>query len=1368
MAKKPEKVIDTGTTKIKAKKPDIDTGITVISAKKPPSTEVFTLEPELIHVDPKKTQGLGSFNEGIKTPEFASLTDFWAARKKLSEIKRNSSTKRFEKSMVIKQALRDIKSETSGVKKAMLRVKVERLERDLDDFAVEHDELIEISRKDRDTAKKKAVLHNKIGLRKKDIKAFEKKLKDPKFESETRARFKKGSELAAADPALKELLEPRSSSVGVRARQRRRTEKPPEKRNQDFLKGMTAFIDASKDISDEALAKLIGIDAKATNPVFRGQALIREAEDAIDRDTLNDIAFVEKIAELKAFHNVPLTPIEKVRVSQVKRFKESRGLTNIPDVLGPDVIGSGDPSTLAQGKIRIESGPEEGDVTTIDVGRGPELRPDEIKPNLTPGGRLAGGQHVQVASGSLGPFKKPLGVIQGLASGIGNLFDPDDPSVSQARAGIAKDREARLAKDPLDRLNEEILQLAAGPSELLVGLIFPDPFDSADPETQGKGFGEGLVSGIAASILEAFNNPLDTAKSAPLTTVLSLAPIVSAAKAAAVAGSVSKPIQLLAKLHDSTIKPALKQLQDKLGLSRITSGLQHKTRIKKLTDDVLLKPEIKRGELESIAGRLAAQLEGPGKEGVLADLKAALSDIDADVEIQKLRQQHMPETGLPADKIGAGDIDPQLLGADLADSIIKGRVLDYQIPELIQRHAGALKQAHMKQVWKNNRKALEGIAAGMVEKNSLFGARTLSVESRNFLGVPDGAPPVLVPTYFDRAVKYRSLSQDKMASSVMQLQQMAKRNSTANNLESGLNNMLSNAFMQMVRRGQPVPATVAKGLKLLTNYKRWRRGEITDPTLKSFYREMEKNGLLDATALIDAELGTAANLVKDIPGIGPLVDFINTKTPLGGLYGKLQDFYRLGDNIFKLEEAWHVRNKGIAHMKLLQPGEHMIFDLGKGKRSTVSKTADGSWEINGIDSDWKGVTEIAGKHGVTSAQNLFFDYRDVGWYNDWLRSTPLLGLASPFTTWQFKAMDIPGFKKGLLSRMVEMPGFVSTNSRAVLIRQSVDAVGLSTRRALMVSSFRNGAIEHKEEYQKWLSFAPDEARSMMIRATSNPMWLQTKSTEAYNWMQPANAVVRAIDGIISGVQAPSQQEIKDLLSWWEKTDQGIAPEARMVAMRKLILKKSKKGFSIGDALDMLGLGGGMLSGVLNELNLTDIRAVKPEKLYAKLASMFVGGTTADLIRIGASFADPESDLHLISGITDTISAPTGPKDVDKIRETMIAWSFRQLTGLGFKPEFVGIGLSKKALKEKGFPNPILEKNIQRYSKKFKTALISPITNPKNGQIMRVRRDLNLSDEEKVRRIIKLKETADFYRRTIDKEVSRIKDFFKQQVNLNAK
>ena len=62
MAKKPEKVIDTGTTKIKAKKPDIDTGITVISAKKPPSTEVFTLEPELIHVDPKKTQGLGSFN----------------------------------------------------------------------------------------------------------------------------------------------------------------------------------------------------------------------------------------------------------------------------------------------------------------------------------------------------------------------------------------------------------------------------------------------------------------------------------------------------------------------------------------------------------------------------------------------------------------------------------------------------------------------------------------------------------------------------------------------------------------------------------------------------------------------------------------------------------------------------------------------------------------------------------------------------------------------------------------------------------------------------------------------------------------------------------------------------------------------------------------------------------------------------------------------------------------------------------------------------------------------------------------------------------------------------------------------------------
>ena len=101
-------------------------------------------------------------------------------------------------------------------------------------------------------------------------------------------------------------------------------------------------------------------------------------------------------------------------------------------------------------------------------------------------------------------------MIQGLASGIGNLFDPDDPSVSQARAGIAKDREARLAKDPLDRLNEEILQLAAGPSELLVGLIFPDPFDSADPETQGKGFGEGLVSGIAASILEAFNNPLAT------------------------------------------------------------------------------------------------------------------------------------------------------------------------------------------------------------------------------------------------------------------------------------------------------------------------------------------------------------------------------------------------------------------------------------------------------------------------------------------------------------------------------------------------------------------------------------------------------------------------------------------------------------------------------------------------------------------------------------------------------------------------------------------------------------------------------------------------------------------------------------------
>ena len=494
-----------------------------------------------------------------------------------------------------------------------------------------------------------------------------------------------------------------------------------------------------------------------------------------------------------------------------------------------------------------------------------------------------------------------------------------------------------------------------------------------------------------------------------------------------------------------------------------------------------------------------------------------------------------------------------------------------------------------------------------------------------------------------------------------------KGNLTARNLASALNNIRANFTYQTFRRTNPLLA--ANLMDMIRSYHGFRTGKALagkgvykiSQAKRKFFEAMERTGYLQTT-ILDAELG----------GLG-----LSDLMPLPKKITRaLEKFYKAGDNIFKLEDAWYNYKKLASDAQQLKVGEHMTFELKPGQKGTLAKTADG-WTLDGAPLSTSEFADVfAGASSVPSLR-IFFDYSNVANIIKWQRASKALGVTSPFFTWFWKAIDIPGVKRGLVRELFTDGVPYDTNSKVLNNKRRKGLAAHALKKQVVISGLREAVKEPNNDklLRKVLSYAPQNFNLQLLEATTNPAWIGHDSEESANQFAPSDIMIRAIMSGQATLEDIDELYPTEVGRFGEMVDFDLStiedPEVRRdMLIRRKILKKHHSGEALnaGDVAALIAVSGTpILEGafMLKEAGRQGGR-VNKQKLFQLVTSALMGGTAAAVLDIAvAALSDPASPSKLFT------TRRWAENEVSEPQEKFIKWAIRRVSGFGFRPLDVG-------------------------------------------------------------------------------------------------
>ena len=495
------------------------------------------------------------------------------------------------------------------------------------------------------------------------------------------------------------------------------------------------------------------------------------------------------------------------------------------------------------------------------------------------------------------------------------------------------------------------------------------------------------------------------------------------------------------------------------------------------------------------------------------------------------------------------------------------------------------------------------------------------------------------------------------------LNRRIKGNLTARNLASALNNIRANFTYQTFRRANPLLAVNL--VDMIRAYHGFRTGKALagkgvfklSEAKRKFFEAMERTGYLQTT-ILDAELGGL--------GLSGMIPFPKKITMA------LEKFYKAGDNIFKLEDAWYNYKKLAKDAQQLKVGEHMTFELKPGQKGTLSLTPDG-WTLDGAALSISEFADVlAGASSVPSLR-IFFDYSNVANIIKWQRASKALGITSPFFTWFWKAIDIPGVKRGLVRELFTDGVPYETNSKVLTASRRKGLLTEALRKQVVISGMREAVKEPNNDklLRKVLAYAPQQFNLQLLEATTNPAWIGHDSEESANQFGPSDIMIRAIMSGQAAFEDIDELYPTEMGRFGERIDLDLStiedPEVRRdILIRRKILKKHHSGEALNasDAAALVAVSGTpILEGVfmLKEAGRQGGR-VNKQKLFQLITSALMGGTAAAVLDIAvASLSDPTSPSKLFT------TRRWAENEISEPQETFIKWSIRRISGIGFRP-----------------------------------------------------------------------------------------------------
>jgi len=511
------------------------------------------------------------------------------------------------------------------------------------------------------------------------------------------------------------------------------------------------------------------------------------------------------------------------------------------------------------------------------------------------------------------------------------------------------------------------------------------------------------------------------------------------------------------------------------------------------------------------------------------------------------------------------------------------------------------------------------------------------------------------------------------------LTQRVKGNITARNLSSALNNIQGNFFYQTFRRSDPLLSVSL--IKIWDEYRTWTAGKHVDksgltPEKHAFFESMERTGYLD-TSLPDIELG----------GIG------TTGSATKKIDRFQEKFYKAGDSIFKLEDAWYNYERLSNDINQLAAGEWIDINVKGRKKSRLKRESvnrggvlSERWTLDDVQLTKKQLDDVIASTSAQPGRNIFVDFSAVPNAIKALRATKMLGIASPFFTWMYTVMDIPFLKKGLISRLMSDGVGYTTNSPTLLKKQVKDAVKISTKRAVILGGMRDAVVDpnNSEILRKVLGYSPKDFNLQLLDLTTNPLWIGHDSVESANQFSPSDIWLRAI--LAGQTWVEDIDDVYEELYPMKEGTTGLTPDIILEDLKKTdrskyndIMKRRKifkrqlsgEGLTAEDALSLIALSGSpILDAVMVTQKAGEIGSkVDKTKVVNLLLMALMGGTQAKLL--DASVAQ----------LSDYLGGPTGSKlwttrkwaenAIGEPQERMIKWAMRRMTGIGFKVANIG-------------------------------------------------------------------------------------------------
>jgi hypothetical protein len=322
------------------------------------------------------------------------------------------------------------------------------------------------------------------------------------------------------------------------------------------------------------------------------------------------------------------------------------------------------------------------------------------------------------------------------------------------------------------------------------------------------------------------------------------------------------------------------------------------------------------------------------------------------------------------------------------------------------------------------------------------------------------------------------------------------------NFKSAVNNFVGNQILTSLYDGPLISFSPSNVVGLAQKYlgaQVKKRGILSSNVDDEFMEVAKKVGLFNNSQVFK-EIQFADNLSKGIAGVPGLAkDAIDKATELIGNAPVIgpTTLQKFGDEMYKIPVALseYKVTKGV--IDSLKVDEYAQFALSPTVTAKIVKVEDGyqmSKLVNGKQVGQptvlsnEDINTIIARHAKKTADDLYFDYGRVPGVVKQARSNVVIGAGSPFFTYAWKALDVPGVKRGIFSNIIASPNAVSTNSlMGNAILSASNARRAASRSSMLMWAAANDRIGGQPaEVERLFKYDMTNPVSPIIKETLDP------------------------------------------------------------------------------------------------------------------------------------------------------------------------------------------------------------------------------------------------------------------------------------------